>query len=124
MPGRALAAARLAGLCLVQDPAGYGRSAAGSALTADDGGWPSRASSTPFGRCLQARRFLDKSLCDDITAVTPSPDEVRFGQALVAAMDRHAAAQAAVGDVFHLQDVADAAASGFACPATLPHPAR
>ena len=113
-------------LCIAQDPA-FEQSAFGRSLAAGAGfqGW-SVLEQEPFSRCLRQGRFLDRSLCDDVTAVDVYADiDVRVPTAaMTAALHRHEAALAAADDVISLQEDALYAHPRFSCPATLPHPRK
>jgi hypothetical protein len=107
--------------CIAQDPA-YEQSVFGK-LTAKASTFESWSpfEREPFSRCLNQRRFLDRSLCDDVTAVPVDGNRPDTLAALDAALHRHDAVLAAADDILSLQDEAWAAPARFVCPAKLPH---
>ncbi len=109
--------------CIAQDPA-YEQSAFGSSIAAGSTfqGW-SFLEQEPFSRCLNQRRFLDRSLCDDVTGIDTYADvDGRITTAAMeAALHRHDAELVAADDILYLQDDAWAEPARFVCPATLPH---
>ena len=113
-------------LCVAQDPA-YEQSVFGRSLAADAlfRGW-SALEQEPFSRCLLETRFLDKSLCDDVTSIDvyAGIDRQVTTAAMAAALHRHEAALAVADDVISLQEDALYAHPRFSCPATLPHPQK
>ena len=88
-------------------------------------GW-SALEQEPFSRCLLENRFLDKSLCDDVTSIDvyAGIDRQVTTAAMAAALHRHEAALAVADDVISLQEDALYAHPRFSCPATLPHPQK
>ena len=113
-------------LCIAQDPA-FEQSVFGRSLAAGAGfqGW-SVLEQEPFSQCLRQRRFLDKSLCDEVTTIDVYADvDARLTTAaMAAALHRHEAALVAADDVISLQEDALYAHPRFSCPATLPHPRK
>jgi hypothetical protein len=109
--------------CIAQDPA-YRRSAFGRSFAAGPTfqGW-SVLEEQPFSRCLNQRKFLDQSLCDDVTTIdiyADVPGQVTVA-AMASALHRHEAALAAADDTLYLEDDAWKAPARFVCPATVPH---
>ena len=120
---RAMAGFRMSMLCLAQDPA-YEQSPIGREVSASPGfkDW-SDFEARPLVQCLRARKFVDKSLCDDLMAtVGAAPAGGDPVEAINAAMDRHATATLeSAGRVFDIEDAAGKSPGTFACPATLPN---